>query len=446
MECKCPLDPIRSYLRTIQSRPSAPGLLDYKSNTPYQSANTTRFRWAKLCMDRLATLRTGRDIKAALRDIPATLNETYAAMLDRIQPTDRDIAREALRWLCFSVRPLQLEELAEAVILREDDTSLDEDARLTHPEVVLEICQGLVYSHRGDVTLAHDSIRSFLLSDWIRSSKAAGFALDPEESHRAIMRKCVAYLSLEGFASGPTTSYRDLCARILDHPLINYAAQFWPIHSEGCTLLPRDEEIILAFFATKTPMGDGAFGSWVQLLLDIVDLESIRRTEPLYYAASYNMAAVLRLLLRPGTGVDVNRRGGRFMSTPLFVAIWRGNLQAAKLLLRAGADPSLKDWGTGIDSLRLAKSRGLEELLVEIARLKAEGQQGTAAAGGEDVNMQFADGRGGEDVAESGGKGVADSGGDNTKVLPLRRKRRYEDEDEDEDGQYERLLAAQCVR
>jgi hypothetical protein len=157
-------------------------------------------------MDYLATLRTGRDIRNALNHIPSTLNETYVGILQRIPASDREIAREALMWLCFSIRPLKLQELADAVVLNESDSTIDEDCRLNRPEVLLDICQGLVGFNNDGLTLAHDSIRSFLTSQWIRDSPVAIFALDVSSSHKKMMRKSITYLSLEEFSKGYVSS------------------------------------------------------------------------------------------------------------------------------------------------------------------------------------------------------------------------------------------------
>jgi hypothetical protein len=320
-------------------------------------------------MDQLSRYRTARDMKAMLNDIPTTLNEMYAAMLSRIPAEDRRIAREALTWLCFSLRPLRLHELAEAVILCEDDTFLDNDARLADPVVLLEICRGLIYSSYNELTLAHDSIRTFLLSDWIRESKLVSeFAVDTASAHRKIMRKCLTYLSLNEFASGPVSTEHQLDARFVDYPLLCYASQMWPIHSERFDLQSEDENDILAFFNTKGNPNSGTFGTWVQLLLKTLDLDTVHRTEPLYYAASYNMVQILKILLRPGNSVDINKGGGRYLTTPLFVAVWRGNLKAAKLLYKAGADPRLRDSKSSSDSYKMAVRRHLDELVEVFTR------------------------------------------------------------------------------
>lgn len=304
-------------------------------------------------MGRLKNLRTGRDVRDALADMPTSLNDTYVRILDRIAEHDRPLAREALLWLCFSLRPLSLHELAEAVVLRESDSHIDDDCRLTNPAAIIDICQGLAVWNRDAVTLAHDSVRSFLTAKFIRTTSAAFFALDAEEAHSCMMRKCLAYLSLDAFTTGPVDDYVE---RKATHPLINYATMFWPIHSEQYPLPAADETLILDFFATKRQPGGSSFESWVQLLLNTGSLQPIRQTEPLYYAASFNMLSILKLLVRPENGVDLNRRGGRFASPPLFVAIWRRNFEAARVLIEAGADVHARDgqFGEGMNCRELA--------------------------------------------------------------------------------------------
>ncbi|KAI3553332.1 ankyrin repeat protein [Colletotrichum abscissum] len=320
------------------------------------------FRWAKLCMDRLSTLRTGRDVRRALVDIPSTLNGFYAGILTRVPQQDRAMAREALAWLCFSLRPLHLNELAEAIVLEGDEVSIDDDDRLTDPSAIIEICQDLAHVSDHHVTLAHDSIRTFLQSEWIRTSPASEYALDAAVCHQRIMRKCLAYLRLEPFTTGPLDKLRHVKARFAAYPLLNYATNMWPIHSERFPLSDEDEKLILDFFDTKKLSHGGAFEAWVQFVLRSADLDVIRHTEPLYYAASFNMTSVLQLILRPEYKVDVNKRGGRFSSPPLFVALWRDNVEAAMLLLRAGADPDSRDT-SGQTSRRLATSRKHHEVV-----------------------------------------------------------------------------------
>ncbi|KAH7136519.1 ankyrin repeat protein [Dactylonectria macrodidyma] len=321
------------------------------------------FRWAKLCMDRLSVLRTGRDVRGALQNLPTTLNDSYVAIFGRILDHDREIAREALMWLCFSLRPLTLDELAEAVVLRESDVNINDDCRLTRPILIIDICRDLVVRSDNFVTLAHDSIRTFLTSQYIRGTPVAFFALDPAVAHARILRKCLCYLNLGELASGPVEEVAAFFDRVQSYPLVSYAATYWPIHSEHCALTPEDETLILSFFDTKKLPNGSSFDSWVQLLLETQHMEVIKNTQPLYYAASFNMLSVLKILLRPSLRTDLNRPGGRFGSSPLFVAIWRGNMEAAKLLLEAGADSSLVDKPSLMTGQQLAHSLQLTDLL-----------------------------------------------------------------------------------
>jgi hypothetical protein len=56
-------------------------------------------------------------IREALKNLPKTLDDTYSRVLMSIEEVYRDDAKHALMWLAFSERPLQLKELAEAMII-----------------------------------------------------------------------------------------------------------------------------------------------------------------------------------------------------------------------------------------------------------------------------------------------------------------------------------------
>ncbi|KAH8889867.1 ankyrin repeat protein [Thozetella sp. PMI_491] len=344
-----------------------------------EGANGT-FRWAQLCMDRLSHLRTGRDMLAALSDLPSTLNETYSRTLQRVPESDKPLAREVLLWLAFSTRPMNLRQLGEAVVLQESDRYLDDDYRLTDPHTAIGICNGLAQVDGDIVTLAHDSIRTFLTSSWIQDSPSAFFALDAATCHRQIMRKCLAYLSFDVLASGHVQQQIQLLRRAKDHPLLDYAALFWPDHLADPPD-PDDEALVLEFFATKANPKGGCFESWVQLLLFSTDIEAIEKTQPLYYASSYNLVPILKILLRPGSGVDVNHPGGRFGSTPLAIACYRGHSEAATLLLNAGADPDVRDEGIHTSAYSLAKHRKMWDVVALMESLGVRTDKQSRMAG-----------------------------------------------------------------
>jgi len=77
------------------------------------------------------------------------------------------------------------------------------------------------------------------------------------------------------------------------------------------------------------------------MLIPDVAQEQIRKTNPLYYAASFGLTDVVRLFLESEKDVDLNALGGRAISTALHVATYRDHIDVVRLLLERGADPNL---------------------------------------------------------------------------------------------------------
>lgn len=92
---------------------------------------------------------------------------------------------------------------------------------------------------------------------------------------------------------------------------------------------------------------------WLQTLMATVDVQVIEITQPLYYAASFGMVSVVKDMIASDPYLDVNARGGRVGTTPVFVAAWRHNFEVVDILLRAGADPTIVDPGTHMDVIEL---------------------------------------------------------------------------------------------
>ena len=81
-----------------------------------------RFRWVVCQVD---TLRRSfpASIRTALNDLPKTLDETYGRTLLGIDEEKREFAQRLLRCLLVSVRPLQVEELAEILAFQFHEAS-----------------------------------------------------------------------------------------------------------------------------------------------------------------------------------------------------------------------------------------------------------------------------------------------------------------------------------
>jgi ankyrin repeat protein len=131
-------------------------------------------------------------------------------------------------------------------------------------------------------------------------------------------------------------------ARLREWPLLDYAARFCGLHlkivENDLDLSARN--LLHKLLSTHILPNGGNFGSLVGTVWRTATQDSIQTTKPLYFAASYGLVSVVRLLLSDVPAADLEARGGRFGSSPLQVASFRGNRECVRLLLAAGADPN----------------------------------------------------------------------------------------------------------
>lgn len=332
----------------------------FATNGTHRPLTEVSFRWVQLSLENLAEQITPKQVRGALEKLPPTLEDSYTNLLTNIPQGHRSLAYQALLWLAFAKRPLRLEELNEAVIVQDNQTAIDEEDRLCHSGLIPEICRGLIDHHAGLVTLAHSSVATFLTTPSILASPAACFALQPDEGDRVLMHMCLQYLSMECFASGPCRTVEEFARRLRSYPLLLYAATYWAIHANNFEVNQIDVDSMMKFLQTHRLSAGGNYCSWIQVLLPetaMWDVMSLQENHPLYYAASFGLAKIVSLILQNDKEIDVDTRGGRFGSTPLFVACWRGYYDVARILVSAGADPTVVDRGCRLDVLRFLHSR-----------------------------------------------------------------------------------------
>lgn len=273
----------------------------------------------------------------ALDSLPPTLDKTYEKLLCRLDATeDRALARNILELLAFTLRPLLLSEIWEALQITPGLPHLDESKRLTNPIEVLDICGSLVQydEETGRVALSHHSVQTYLTSN--PQNEAAVFKLDAQQSHSTVAQLCLAYLSLDHFKDKdidrPSLLYRK-------YPFLHYAAFHWAKHMQHISQ-PTDPLLHeLKTFLFSADCGRHNFTNWVRTLIPRSKFAD--GTKPLYYAASYGLLPVVKLLLN--LGVDIEAPGGRMGATAIGIAAFRGHLEVVEVLWEAGADPLRED-------------------------------------------------------------------------------------------------------
>lgn len=225
----------------------------------------SRFRWAKCCLEQIASLRNDKAIREALHRLPPNLEESYEAILTRIPEDDRRLAIRVFQWLVCSARPMTIEEVAEGVSIEFGDTTLDQDTKLNDSEDILDICGGLV-SLTDDTRilgLAHFSVKEYLVSERIAGGPVSSYQIDPRAVHIELAKFCLTYVSFEDFDFGPCETDNELKSRFERYPLLEYAAHNWQKHARNDD--SEDDELISMIEEFLNPLSCASiFLSWAQ--------------------------------------------------------------------------------------------------------------------------------------------------------------------------------------
>jgi hypothetical protein len=152
-------------------------------------------------------------LRTTLSSLPSTLDETYAQILDRIDQADKPQVYHILQCVCFSTRPLRIEELA-AIFQLGDSTHPQShlENALFFPEHILDLCCGLLLismTKSDNITfgssfdLLDDTIifrtaqlSHFSVKEYLVSPRASFWHLDEQQSHVAIIRTVTTYYVL----------------------------------------------------------------------------------------------------------------------------------------------------------------------------------------------------------------------------------------------------------
>lgn len=141
----------------------------------------TRFRWAFCQIETLRKCTTVAAMKKTLDELPKTLVETHARILQDIWTEDAEKGRAILTWLLWSKYPLNLDEVAEATVVRPGDALPDPDDRLLDPTDVFRICRSFLTVSCGVIHFAHFSVKENLVS-----GRSKVFDGGPRSSHEYI--------------------------------------------------------------------------------------------------------------------------------------------------------------------------------------------------------------------------------------------------------------------
>jgi ankyrin repeat domain-containing protein 50 len=253
--------------------------------------------------------------------------------------------------LAFSKRPLLLEEIAEAVILKPQRNFDFENDRLFDPHVVLIICSGLVSLsiQTREVQLAHYSVKKYLTSGRIQQASISIFNIQRISTHKKIAETCLTYLLWFDESKLPVNNRNG-------YPLLGYSSSHWFDHARD---VPDDSTLVDMSARLLGSLGGNALSTWLDLFepgagpmtyVERQEAEKMKYFEPqrytdlylgtpLYYASYCGLAETAAALLH--NGADVNAAGGR-CGNALSAAAYQGHTDVVRILIQNGASPNSK--------------------------------------------------------------------------------------------------------
>lgn len=144
--------------------------------------------------------------------------------------------------LLRSTRSLTLDDLAECIGIdfEEDSESMDFDSVETYSENLLKRCSSLVtVSDDGRVSLAHSTVKEFLVSETTRNDLSA-FYIGVEEVEIELAQTCLTYLCYNDFIAGSITD-----EEALEETMSKYrSCSMLQLHGEYMPICPRGRKTI----------------------------------------------------------------------------------------------------------------------------------------------------------------------------------------------------------
>ena len=335
----------------------------------------TRFRWVTCQLDVLAECANLSELRKALHSLPATLEETYNRILLCIRRECRSDVVKLLQWLAFSVRPLTLLEMAEVFATDRDKLRYDPNRRPRKPCAILNNCSSLVkvsYTDSydtvsvrefGTLSLAHLSVKEYLISDQIKNSPLSYYHLDETHANSAISCDCLLYLlqfdTADCLCNKSEASISFGC----------YTAEFWITHARSNNgVIQNDIQGLIKRLLSSSGVH---FNNWITLFnVDLgygsYSLKTLYIVpHPLYYASLLGLGEIVNELLLSNSA-DVNMAGGVHGSA-LASASARGHKEVVQILLENGAGVNMVGgfYGSALTSASTGGHKEVVQILLE---------------------------------------------------------------------------------
>ncbi|CUS13991.1 unnamed protein product, partial [Tuber aestivum] len=327
------------------------------------------FRWVDCLLRILQTCIAPDDVRAALKKLPKDLDSVYTRILESIDEMQRVYIQRAMHWLTFSVEPLTLSQLAEAVRIEYDVDKYGEDSKpLFNMSSLMSICPSLISfedARNGQsasqedrrLRLAHFSVKEYLISERAAQGPGAYCHISEDKANFLMGHACLSRIL---WHNAPATVQE---GKVEETSFLYHSSRYWfryigSIEDTAPTQLSNAALKVLE-------LGKG----WLDVYdpdcpyRDPLVLPGSRVYPPaLYYSSLLNLVTTCKLLVsRTEDAVNVNAQGGEY-GNALQAAAIRGNESVARVLLEHGAEVNAQGGACG-NALQAAAYGGNESVV-----------------------------------------------------------------------------------
>ncbi|KAF4338216.1 ankyrin repeat-containing protein [Fusarium beomiforme] len=304
------------------------------------------FIWAYLVVDQILDLDNGgaglRKIEDEIYSIPPDLDDLYHDLIRNVD--ERPASLKLIQWICFSVRPLSLDELRWAMIVDADcqykslqecknaKDYISDSGRMKRRVQTLSRGLAEVTSDGKVVQFIHQSVKDFFVEKGLSAlEENAKTDLVVGIAHHRLSRTCIRYLAMEEIGRSASHEPDRLRSKF---PFLHYATTSWVAHTKQSDARSVPQEDLLEYFA-------GALNTLMERWICIYGiLEKYSNSCPpegaslVHVISMYGVAGVLWAILERADQVGINIDGkdssGR---TALLWAAEHGHEAVVQLLL-----------------------------------------------------------------------------------------------------------------
>lgn len=230
------------------------------------------FLWVVLMLEELKFKQTVMEIEDMLSSpLPRDLYGVYEHILLRLntalKPSQKTLCQKVLRWAALAKRPLQINEIEEAL---EFEYNMDKHDTLLTDSTILErelqmICGSLITFRSRSIQLMHLSTRDFLLTKQDVTKPTAAFFVTLGRESTQIARICVSYVS--AFSKPKTVGVAQSDGRKIGtrKTFMRYACLNWLTHivESYHEAIFELEPTLLPFLTTQKSL------IWIELCLSL---------------------------------------------------------------------------------------------------------------------------------------------------------------------------------